>query len=214
MMNKYALLIKQNVLLVFILLAFMSSISAQVNIQALDALKGLQVGDEAPFFHLENQDEEVVYLEDKLKEGSVVLVFYRGQWCPICNRHLGRFQDSLSLISNLDASVISISPEQPEYLSAMKEKVDLDFDLLYDQGYFVASEYGLLFDPGESLRNRYDKMLNANFEEAHQDERGLLPIPATFIIGQDGKILWRQFDPNYKNRSSVLEIIEALKEIN
>ena len=214
MMNKYALLIKQNVLIVFILLAFMSSISAQVNIQALDALKGLQVGDEAPVFHLENQDEEVVYLEDKLKEGPVVLVFYRGQWCPICNRHLGRFQDSLSLINNLDASVIAISPEQPEYLYTMKEKVDLEFDLLYDQGYFVASEYGLLFDPGESLRNRYDKMLNANFEEAHQDERGLLPIPATFIIGQDGKILWRQFDPNYKNRSSVLEIIEALKEIN
>ena len=214
MRTKYALLMNQIVLLVCTSLAFMNSTSAQVNIQALDVLKGLQVGDDASLFHLENQDEEVVYLEDKLKEGPVVLVFYRGQWCPICNRHLGRFQDSLSLINNLDASVIAVSPEQPEYLYAMKEKVDLEFDLLYDQGYFVASEYGLLFDPGESLRNRYNKLLNANFEEAHQDERGLLPIPATFIIGQNGKILWRQFDPNYKNRSSVIEIIDALKAIN
>lgn len=213
-MNKYAFLNRVFLLIVFTSLVFIIPNSAQVNIQALDALKGLQVGDDAPLFHLENQDEEVVYLEDKLKEGPVVLVFYRGQWCPICNRHLGRFQDSLSLIKNLDASVIAISPEQPEYLYAMKEKVDLEFDLLYDQGYFVTSEFGLLFDPGESLRNRYNKLLNANFEEAHQDERGLLPIPATFVIGQDGKIVWRQFDPNYKNRSSVLEIIEALKAIN
>lgn len=195
-------------------LAIVSAVHAQVNIQALDMLKGLQVGDIAPLFHLENQDEEVVYLEDKLKEGPVVIVFYRGQWCPVCNRHLGRFQDSLSLINNLDASVIAISPEQPEYLYTMKENVDLEFDLLYDQGYFIASEFGLLFDPGDSLRNRYDKLLNANFKEAHQDERGLLPIPATFIIGQEGEILWRQFDPNYKKRSSVMEIIEVLRDIN
>lgn len=215
MMTKHALLIKQLILLVFISLAFMNSASyAQVSIRALDALKGLQVGDDAPLFNLENQDEEVVLLEDILKEGPVVLVFYRGQWCPICNRHLGRFQDSLSLINSLDASVIAISPEQPEYLYAMKDKVDLEFDLLYDRGYFVASEFGLLFDPGQSLRDRYDKLLSANFRDAHQDERGLLPIPATFIIGQDGKIAWRQFNPNYKKRSSVSEIIDALKAIN
>jgi peroxiredoxin len=188
-------------------------VSAQINLLELKELKGLEIGVIAPSFDAVNQNEEWIHLDSVLKDGPLVVIFYRGQWCPYCNRHLSSFQDSLSLISEFGAKVVAISPEQPRYLKTMESKVDLSYDLLYDKGYKIASDYGLLFDTGVALRNRYNTILGADFKDAHQDDRGFLPIPATFIIDRDRRIIWKQFDPNYKARSSVLAILSVLSNL-
>jgi len=186
---------------------------AQINILELEDLKGLEIGVIAPNFDAVNQNGQRIHLDSVLKDGPLVLVFYRGQWCPFCNRHLAVFQDSLALVSAFGANVVALSPEQPTYLQAMESKLELSYDLLYDEGYKIASDYGLLFDPGVALRNRYNTFLKANFKEAHQDDRGFLPIPATFIIDRDRRVVWKHFDPNYKVRSSVLEVLSVLSNL-
>ena len=146
-------------------------------------------------------------LAKALKKGPLIVMFYRGQWCPVCNRHLSNLQDSLSYIYAAGASIVAISPEKPEYLAKTAEKTKATFTLLYDEDYKISQDFDVLFRPSKATTTLYNTFAGAKLKKAQSDESQRLPIPATFIIGQDGKILWRQFDPNYKVRASVTEML-------
>lgn len=186
-----------------------NSIFSQETRTADDA-KGLNVGLKAPLFSALDVDSSVFNLSDALASGPVVLIFYRGFWCPVCNKHLSQIQDSLKLITEKGVTVIAISPEKPEYLDKMAEKSGAKFTLLYDEGYKIADAYDVTFTPSNSTLLLYNTALGAKLKETHSDDSQRLPIPATYIIDKNGVIVWRQFDPNYKNRSTVKEIIENL----
>jgi len=191
------------------LIAMASSLQCQTD-RPVDDAKGLSVGATAPTFSALDENRTLFHLEHALKEGPVVLIFYRGHWCPVCNKHLGQIQDSLKLIEENGAKVIAISPEKPEYLDEMAEKTGAQFTLLYDEEYIIANAYDVTFKPRATELFTYNTFLGANLKEAHSDDSQRLPIPATYIIDRGGKIAWRQFDPNYKKRSSVKDIIENL----
>lgn len=83
-------------------------------IRSVEEARGLMVGDIAPDFKAVDASGNVFQLAEALQNGPVVMIFYRGHWCPICNKHLGTIQDSLQLIVDKGASVIAISPQKPE----------------------------------------------------------------------------------------------------
>ena len=176
--------------------------------------QGLSTGVKAPDFQAIDSKGNIFKLEEALKEGPVVIVFYRGHWCPVCNRHLNQLQDSLEVIQQAGARVVAISPEKPYNLEKTAEKTDSRFSLLYDEGYRISDAFDITFRPGSLDRIMYNTFLRANLKNAHSDDSQQLPIPATFVIGQDGKIVWRHFDPDYKKRASVQEIMEALSILN
>lgn len=170
-------------------------------------LKGLSVGANVPMFTALNLKDEKIELTELLKNGPVVIMFYRGQWCPICNKHLKNLQDSLQAIYDKGAYVLAISPERSEFLKRTAEKTKASFDLLHDEDYKISKAYDVLFRPDSVSRFMYNTILRANLSEAHSDNSEQLPIPATFIISKDGKVVWRHFDPDYKKRSSIKDII-------
>ncbi len=172
--------------------------------------QGLIVGEMAPVFKALDADSNLFSLEDALRNGPVVLVFYRGFWCPVCNKHLESIQDSLKMIEETGARVIAVSPEKPMYLEEMAERTEADFTLLYDEGYKIAEAYDVNFKPGAITLFTYNVVLGAKLKETHSDESQQLPIPATYIISQKGKIIWRQFDPDYHNRATVADMIKVL----
>lgn len=178
--------------------------------QNIKDVKGLSVGSVAPVFQAADADNATFVLENALKEGPVVLIFYRGFWCPVCNKHLGLLQDSLKMIEAKGARVIAVSPEKPEYLNEMANKTGAEFTLLYDEGYKIAKAYDVNFLPDMMNRLTYNIFLGANLKKTHSDESQRLPIPATYIVSPEGVIIWRQFDPDYHKRSSVRDIINAL----
>ena len=190
-----------------------NGITAQTTRSATEA-EGLPVGVKAPVFNALDADSNTFSLEDALVESPVVIIFYRGFWCPVCNKHLGSIQDSLKMIEDAGAKVIAISPEKPEYLEKMSEKTGAEFTLLYDEDYEIADAYDVTFKPTSMQLFTYNTILGGKLKKTHSDDSQQLPIPATYIINQDGMIIWRQFDPNYKNRSSVAEILKALHAMN
>lgn len=173
---------------------------------------GLQIGDTVSDFTAVNQMDSTFNLKAALQDGPIVLVFYRGQWCPFCNRHLHDLQDSLKLINQTGAQVIAISPEKPEYLQKMEGKTGAEFTLLYDEKYVISEQFGVLFNPDKATKTLYNTALKADLSKAHNNENEFLPIPATYIINREGVIVWRHFDPNYKKRSSVKEILENIPQ--
>ncbi len=202
----------KKIVLSLILIMTIGGIKSQTDRDAEDA-KGLQTGVTAPLFTALDADSSLFSLEDALAATPVVLIFYRGFWCPVCNKHLGSIQDSLKMIEEKGAKVIAISPEKPEYLDKMAKKTGAEFTLLYDEDYQIAEAYHVDFMPTGKQLFTYNVLLHGKLKNSHSDKSQRLPIPATFIINQDGKITWRQFDPDYKNRSSVREIITALLEM-
>lgn len=186
-----------------------TSLMGQDNTSVNDPV-GLAVGVQAPDFTAMDDQGSPVTLSGTLENGPVVLIFYRGQWCPICNKHLSAFQDSIDLLNAAGVQVIAISPEKPELLSETREKTAASYTLLYDKDYAISSLFDVRFTPKKADRIMYNTFLGADLKNAHSDDSEQLPIPATYLIGKDGTIIWRHFDPNYKKRSSVAEILHQL----
>src|SRR5690606_20240761 len=130
-----------------------------------------------------------VTLSEALENGPVVLIFYRGQWCPVCNKHLSAFQDSIDLLNAAGVQVIAISPEKPELLSETREKTAASYTLLYDEDYKISTLFDVRFTPKKTDRIMYNTFLGADLKNAHSDDSEQLPIPATYLIGKDGTIL-------------------------
>jgi len=200
------------IILNIITIMTITTIRSQTEKSVEDA-HGLPVGQSAPMFSAIDADNNLFSLEDALNKGPVVLIFYRGFWCPVCNKHLGSIQDSLKMIEETGAKVIAVSPEKPEYLDKMSEKSGAEFTLLYDEEYKIANAYDVTFKPGTMKLFTYNTFLGAKLKDTHSDESQRLPIPATYIVGQQGKTIWRQFDPDYNKRSSVNDILKALSVI-
>lgn len=178
--------------------------------KAVESVEGIEIGDKVPLFTAISADSTDFSLEAALAEGPVVVIFYRGFWCSHCNKHLSIVQDSLSLIENAGAQVIAISPEKPEFLDKMADKTGAKFRLLYDENQKISDAFGVNFKPTTRQINKYNMFLNAKLKESHTDDTERLPIPATYIIGKDATVVWRQFDQDYKNRSNVADILEEL----
>lgn len=180
--------------------------------KSVDDAHGISIGERAHMFTAMDADSNQFSLKDELKNGPVVIIFYRGFWCPVCNKHLGSIQDSLKMIEEAGAKVIAISPEKPEYLDKMANKSGAEFTLLYDEDYKIANAYDVNFKPTAMQLFTYNIVLGGDLKNTHSDDTQRLPIPATYIVNQKGIISWRQFDPDYKKRSSVKDILNALDE--
>jgi len=203
---------KSYLITMFLLASVYFSMSAQEKIRA-ETLDGLPIGTVVEDFSTVDQNGNDFNLALALEKGPLVLVFYRGFWCPYCNKHLEILQDSLSMIEELGAGVVAISPEKPEFLEKMVEKSGAAFTLLYDEDYLIEDAFGLTFNPSKMQLTSYNVFLGAKLKESHSDDSQRLPIPATYIIDQDRKIVWRQFDPDYKKRSSVRSILSVLENM-
>ena len=178
--------------------------------KTVNEAEGIKVGAKAPLFSAKDQHNNTYLLKKALKKGPVVVLFYRGQWCPVCNKHLSQLQDSLQQIYDKGATVVAISPESSEYLKMMAEKTHTSFTLLYDKDYTIEDAFDVTFQPEKNIIDLYNSRLNAQLDKSHSDKSNRLPIPATFIINKKGVIVWRQFNPNYKIRASVKDILDNI----
>jgi peroxiredoxin len=172
--------------------------------------EGLFINSKAPEFKLKDQSGVEVSLKELRKKGPVVLLFYRGNWCPFCNRQLKGLQDSLSLISAKGAQVVAITPEGREGIDSTISKTGAIFPILYDEDMKVASAYQVAFPVEERTVSRY-KMAGIDLQKTNGQKTAMLPIPAVYIINKEGSVTYRYFDENYRNRISVKEIVKNIK---
>lgn len=185
-----------------------------VNIFSLFAMaqiepKGLNVNDNAPVFSAKDQNGKTFDLKKQLKKGSVVLVFYRGQWCPYCNRQLKKLEDSLSLIMAKGATLVTVTPEISENISKTIEKTKATYPILFDDGLKIMKSYDVAFAVDEKTIEKY-KGFGVDLTKVNGANGANLPVPAVYVINKKGKIIYRHFDKNYTKRASVAEILEYL----
>ncbi|MEP6738523.1 MAG: peroxiredoxin-like family protein [Chryseolinea sp.] len=178
-------------------------------VMAQEKPQGLKVNDTAPEFSAKDQFGKEVSLKSLLKKGPVVVMFYRGQWCPYCNKQLSGMQDSLEMVTSKGATVLAITPEKQENISKTIEKTKASFPILYDDGLKIMKSYQVAFQLDEASIEKF-KGYGIDLNEANGSNGASLPVPALYIINKNGKITYRHFDPDYTKRPSVKEIASHL----
>ena len=173
--------------------------------------EGLFINSKAPDFKATDQYGNEIRLKDVLKDSFVVLIFYRGQWCPYCNKQLKKLEDSLQLIKDKGAKLIAVTPEKNEYILKTIEKTKASYSLLYDKEMKIMKAYAVAFEVDERTVSRYK---NADIDLATangQKDKVYLPVPAVYIINKEGTIVYRFFEADYKKRPVVKDILENLR---
>ncbi|WP_223260432.1 peroxiredoxin-like family protein [Paenibacillus ihbetae] len=173
------------------------------------AAKGLSVGAVAPDFTLVNQAGESITLSEKLLKGPVIITFYRGEWCPFCNLELRAYQRIMDDIHEAGADLLAISPMTPDHSLTIQEKNGLDFHVLSDLNNQVAEKYRLQFKLPEELQSVY-RTLGFALDQFNGDDSWQLPVPATFIVDQQGIIRFADVNPDYKVRAEPSEVLSKL----
>jgi len=172
----------------------------------------LQTGDFMPRFQLENTRGALLDSCDALKSGPVILSFYRGSWCPYCNLTLRAYQAHLADIQACGAQFVAVSPELRERALANARKFGLTFEMLSDAGNAVAKQFGLAYKMPAELTAVYLE-LGTNIPRFNGDDSWELPVPATYIVDTDGKIVFASINADYLHRIEPGRVIRALKAL-
>jgi peroxiredoxin len=171
----------------------------------------LQLGQRVSDFTLPDAQGLPVSLSGLLEDGPVVIVFYRGGWCPYCNIHLRGFQRVLPELRAAGAQLVGISPQLPDQSLSTQEKNALSFPVLSDEGLAVAQSFGVAFELPENLVSLYAEFGHALVDSNGEHGARSLPMPATFVIGQDGRVIFRHVEEDYTQRADPETVLLALR---
>ena len=177
---------------------------------ALEAVVG--IGAIAPDFRLPDVKGDLVSLMDLLRHGPIVVTFYRGGWCPYCNIQLRAYQAALPQITALGARLVAISPQLPEQSLSTAQADELTFYVLSDVGNQAARRFGLVYALPEELRAAL-RSNNKALPGINGDESWELPVPATYVIAQDGRITLAYVEVDYRKRLRPEAILDALRSL-
>lgn len=168
------------------------------------------VGDEMPRFALPDANFRFHCLEDLLERGPVVISFNRGHWCEFCAIELASLKQALSEIAAAGAQVVSIMPETKEFVGQVAASNDHAFLVLSDEDNGYALSLNLVMWLGDRVRELFEAT-GLKLETSQGNDGWFVPIPATFVVGSDGRIIARYVDPDFRRRMEIDDIIAALR---
>jgi len=168
-------------------------------------------GEIMPPFALPDESGHLVRLHDLLRHGPAIVTFNRGHWCPYCRISINTLAKAQGRIDALGARMVAIVPESGPFTAEMKLDSNVRFPILsdMDNGYALSLNLAVWID-GEM--KDVMQQIGRDLPRYQGNESWMLPIPATFVIGQDGRIKARFIDPDYRKRMAVEELIAALKQ--
>jgi len=182
----------------------------QAIIDAKVTENALQVGSKAPDFTLKNAIGNKVSLYDELENGPVILMWYRGGWCPYCNLTLRAMEDMLPQYRAGGAQLLALTPESPDKSMSTIEKHELSFEVLTDNDNAVAKTYGVVFQLTDEVKDYYEN--GFGLSAYNGNDKGELPLAATYVSGTDGIITYAFLDADYRNRAEPIEVLNALTQ--
>ncbi|MFM0624752.1 peroxiredoxin-like family protein [Paraburkholderia xenovorans] len=174
------------------------------------AERALKAGDAAPEFILNDPDGKPVSSTELLKRGALVISFYRGVWCPYCNLELTALEEALPSFKAEGANLVAISPQNAVNSRKSVRTNKLSFPILSDTHNDVAAAFGIRFALPDYLVELYKNLKN-DLPAFNGDNSWTLPMPARYVIGQDGTILYAEVNPDYTHRPEPQDMLPVLR---
>ena len=168
----------------------------------------LKVGDKAPKFSLKNAYGKVISSDELLKDGPLVINFYRGKWCPYCNLELQEYAARVNEIKALGANFVAISPELPDN----EVSSDIAFEILSDTENTLAKLFKIAFELNTEVKELYTKF-GFDLTVKNGYDKFELPVPATYIIDKDYNIKLSFVNVDYTKRLDINDVIKELENL-
>lgn len=177
---------------------------------AAPTTKPLVPGDAVPDVALRTEEDKEVKLRQLVSAKPTVLIFYRGGWCPFCNRHLKELAGIEKDLDKAGAQLLAISMDQPAELRATPNRDQLGYCLLSDSDAAAAQAFGIAFKVADATVERY-KGFKIDIDAASGRSHHLLPHPAVFVVDPKGVIRFAHVNTDYKVRLAPAKILEAVR---
>jgi peroxiredoxin len=167
-------------------------------------------GDPMPLFVLPDENGRMVGLASLLERGPAIVTFHRGHWCPWCRISINTLARAQARIEATGTSMVAIVPDREQFSAEMKSEAKAAFPILTDMDNGYAMSLNLAIWVGDEMEGFMTERGNV-LPKFQDNDSWMLPIPATFVVGQDGRIKARFVDPDYRKRMAIEDLIAALK---
>jgi peroxiredoxin len=191
--------------------ALLATVAGAASPDDASKVNPLAVGAAAPGFTVREADGKPFRFESGKRARPVMLIFYRGGWCPYCNAHLKDLREAVPKISAMEIEVLFLSTDRPEILrESLKEPVD--YHLLSDNEVQAARAFGVAFRMDDATYAKY-KSYGLDLEQSQGAKHHELPVPAVFIVDGQGTIRFAHANPDYRERLPARQVIEAARSV-
>jgi peroxiredoxin len=172
----------------------------------------LLVGMQIPEIELKDTKNKTVSLADEIRKKPTAIIYYRGGWCPFCNKQLAGLREIEDELYDLGIKVLAISPDSPGFLSETLAEHEISYHLLSDQRMEGAKKLGIAFRVDQETADRY-KENGLDLAERSGYNHLLLPVPSVFLVDTDGTIHFQYVNPDYKVRISGNLLLAAAEDL-
>jgi peroxiredoxin len=169
-----------------------------------------QPGDPMPPFLLPDEQGHLVALTKRLDHGPVAVTFHRGHWCPYCRINTDALVKAQKDIAAEGGQVVAVMPDRQQFAAEFKSELRAPFPILTDLDNGYALSLNLAIWVGEEME-RFISAAGWNVPKFQGNNSWFLPIPATFVVGQDGHVKARFVDPDYRKRMAIEDVLAALR---
>jgi len=168
-----------------------------------------QPGEPMPPFILPDETGRMVSLDELMADGPVAVTFHRGHWCPYCRININALAQAHRQVSADGGHIVAIMPDRQQFSSELKTKGGLPFPILTDMDNGYALSLNLAIWLGDEMQTMMTG--RQDLPEYQGNDAWMLPIPATFVVGQGGRIKARFVDPDYRKRMAIDDLLAALR---
>ena len=170
----------------------------------------LKIGENAPIIKGVDQFNSNIDSDEILKDKKILLLFYRGNWCPYCKKHLASLQDNLDKFSKKGVYVIVVTPEKVDKIEETTKKFNASFSIIHDSKNKIMNDYKVAFDVNKENVPNYFEFTLKKVRDYNENDNNVLPVPATYLIDKNHKISYVHYNPDYSKRSNFSEILKHL----
>jgi peroxiredoxin len=167
-------------------------------------------GEVMPPFAMPDDQGRLVTLDALLKDGPLAMTFHRGHWCPYCRINTRALAEAQTQIASEGGRLAAIMPERQQFAATFKAEGEVRYPVLTDIDNGYALSLNLVFWVGEEMQRILEEG-GRDVPDYQGNQTWVLPIPATFVVAQDGRITARFIDPDYRKRMTIEHLLEALK---
>lgn len=177
------------------------------------AAPGLEEGVKAPVFTAENYDGSLIALSDLTNTGPVVLIFYRGGWCPYCNLQLKEYQSHLEGFKEAGATIVAVSVDNPQMALKTAETQELGFYVVSDPDAELLESYGVVYTVPEETSKMYAEKYDIDLQAHSGRGDGVIAVPATYVIDADGTVVYAYANEDYKVRPKAQDVLKVVEDL-
>ncbi len=161
---------------------------------------------------VQNPLGESVKFAQILESKKLIVVFYRGGWCPYCTRHLSALGMLKDEIDSLGFTLVGITPDRFDSLAVSQLKSESDYEIYSDSKAELIRAFGLAWEIDSATYVNYRDQYKMDLETWSGETHHLLPVPAVYLI-VDGVIQFNYVNPNYKIRLRTETLLAILKSL-